>query len=110
MTAHAQPQRLRLWCSCCSRTADYDRRARIDGARVSAMPQRVRRLIKAVCRQSGVKPAIVLGARKDRFAAQPRATLAKALREMGYSYPVIGEWLGRDHSTVMTMVAGRKRP
>lgn len=110
MITQAQHHTPGLWCSCCTATKVANRVARADAERVSAMPVKVRRLIKSVCRREGINPSAVLGDRKDRFAAAPRATLAKALRGLGYSYPVIGRWLGRDHSTVMTMVAGRKRP
>jgi hypothetical protein len=43
------------------------------------------------------------------FMVEARRTVAKFLRQEGWSYPQIGEYLGRDHTTVMHLLGARRR-
>lgn len=60
-----------------------------------------RDIIRAVAHEHGLQPGDILG--RDRFGhfiAARREAMVR-LREAGFSYQRIGEFLGRDHSTVV---------
>ncbi len=67
------------------------RDAQITEARASA---------SAMARTTGVSRRVLVG--YDRDHAQVRAVIMMALRMHGYSYPVIGAAMERDHSSVMS--------
>lgn len=51
-----------------------------------------------------VSPADIMGWRRVAPVLHARYALYKALRERGWSYPAIGEFLGKHHSTVLVGV------
>lgn len=60
-----------------------------------------REIIRAVALEHGLQPRDLLG--RDRFGhfiAARREAMVR-LREAGFSYPQIGRFLGRDHSTIV---------
>jgi chromosomal replication initiation ATPase DnaA len=49
----------------------------------------------------GVTPQDLTGRKRRQFVTRARFALYKALRLRGWSYPMIGQFLGRDHATIM---------
>jgi hypothetical protein len=43
------------------------------------------------------------------FQVEARRHAARFLRAEGWSWPAIGDYLRRDHSTIMALVRGRRR-
>lgn len=61
-------------------------------------------IMNEVSRQLDLQPSeIVQKSRKLKFR-NARLILWSALREAGYSYPAIGDYTGRDHSTVSKLL------
>ncbi len=54
-----------------------------------------------VSARTGVAASDIMGRRRLRHVVQARAELVRVLRGKGWSYPAIGEKLGRDHTSVM---------
>lgn len=66
-----------------------------------------RPILARVANEAGFTVAELLkGRRQDAVDARLEAYIA--LREAGYSYPEIGRFVGRDHSTVMHALKGAK--
>ena len=58
-----------------------------------------------ICSLFRVEPEDVLGERRMQHLIKPRHLFWACLREHGkWSYPVIGDYVGRDHTTVMIAI------
>ena len=92
-----------LMCSCCSEKAtEYRNLGRVP---VRITDPRVRATIASVLLVTGLKSEVLFSKAKQPRVAQVRAIIAHRLRkELKYSFPAIGDFLGRDHSSVFTMV------
>lgn len=67
-------------------------------------------VIQALCRQAEVPVGKILRRRTGYpRLTRLRAAIARELCNAGFSYPEVGELIKRDHSTVQTLVKGRKR-
>lgn len=72
-----------------------------------AIPPRVRAIIRSAALEHGVTPADILGDSRSRKITRARWEAMEACRELvmpggdNPSFPQIGRWFGRDHSTVM---------
>lgn len=99
MTAHAQHHTPGLWCSGCAPERDEPRTGRVD-----ARHPTVRAIVARVCLEEGIKPRALFSDRRDQLVSWPRARIAEALRCEGFSFPAIGGFLGRDHSTIVYLV------
>ncbi|HYM69766.1 MAG TPA: helix-turn-helix domain-containing protein [bacterium] len=65
-------------------------------------------IARAVALRHGVKVNDVLGSRlRQRHLTAARREISHKLREIGWSYPAIGDFLHRDHTSVMNLVKGR---
>jgi chromosomal replication initiator protein len=80
------------------------------------IPHRVLQMIKAVAWDHGVSVAEILGnGRRARICAARRDAM-RAVRWMDFgdgrqpSYPQIGRWFGRDHTTVIHACQGYEPP
>ena len=60
------------------------------------------RLFRAICERYNVTSAKLTGPQRDIFKA--RAVLCWLLRRHGFSYPQIGMFLKRDHTTIINAV------
>jgi len=92
-----------LMCSCCSEKAtEYRNLGRVP---VRITDPKVRAVIASVLLATGMRSSLVFSADKSHRVAMTRAIIAHRLRkELHYSYPAIGEFLERDHSSVIAMV------
>jgi chromosomal replication initiation ATPase DnaA len=61
-------------------------------------------LLPKFCKSIGVEASEILGPRKDSITSASRNVMYYLYRKMGYSFPDIGEFMNRDHSTVMNGV------
>ena len=57
--------------------------------------------VEQICYFHGLRLDLVLGKRRDKHAVRQRRKLVYELRLRGWSYPVIGKCLGKDHSSIM---------
>jgi chromosomal replication initiator protein len=57
-----------------------------------------------VCKRFGVRFDELLGKGRHAHLAQARHVLAWLLRQRGLSYPAIGKYLNKDHTTIMSAV------
>lgn len=62
-------------------------------------------LIRRAAEEYGIRPSVVTSRSRTAAVHSARSVVAYVLRQQGMSYPRIGSLLGRDHSTVMNMVA-----
>ena len=62
------------------------------------------------CHEMGLDPAVVRGSYRHQEYVMARREIARELRTLGYSYPAIGRAINRDHSTVMSLLDGDRRP
>jgi len=56
------------------------------------------------CENTGINPCAIVGYKRSKSLSIDRALVYKYLREQGYSFPVIGETLNRDHSTIQYLL------
>lgn len=61
-----------------------------------------RRVVAEVAIATRVPPAAILGGSRRREVVQARDAVVALLRRAGWSSPMIGRVLGRDHSSVLT--------
>lgn len=66
-------------------------------------------LIQSWSRQARVRPSNILGRRRHKVLTKVRAAIASELYCAEFSYPDVGVLMRRDHSTIQTLVKGRKR-
>jgi chromosomal replication initiator protein len=77
--------------------------AKARAATTMAAPARVRAVVERVAADRKVPLADLLGRSRRTAATEARQAAYAAVREAtGASYPMIGRWFGRDHSTVLT--------
>lgn len=60
-----------------------------------------RSIVEQVARRHAIGILELMGSDRSRRLVRPRWHAYSALREAGFSYPVIGKIMNRDHSTVM---------
>lgn len=72
------------------------------------LPPRIRGIVQETCDRYGFASEIVLGSTRMRLLVDCRAAIAQRLRKDGYSTSLIGRWLGRDHSTIISLLKSRK--
>jgi len=66
--------------------------------------------VTRVCRELGYNPEAIRGPHRDLENVTPRRVVAKALRDLGWSYPRIGRGIGgRNHATIMALLGKTKR-
>lgn len=66
---------------------------------------RAKAIAATAARLHGVRPEEVFGRSRSKRCVQARAQVAKELRYgMGWTYPHIGRFLQRDHTSVMSML------
>lgn len=90
-------------------TVRHYRRPSYPQPTLSELPSRVRLIIESVCERHGVHPRDFLNKqRRCRKTAPCQFEICHILRSMNYgvkgkrpSFPQIGRWIGRDHSTVI---------
>lgn len=64
--------------------------------------QRAKEVMRAVCEYQGVDEQHLIGPKRARKLVEARQTIAWILhRKLGYTLKAVGEFLSRDHSTVM---------
>ncbi len=61
-------------------------------------------LLQEIADRHGLRPEEVLSRRRTAEVCDARLELYAALRQAGWSYPRIGTFVGRDHSTVMILL------
>jgi hypothetical protein len=74
---------------------DYSRRESI------VVPVRVRQIAAQIAASHGVPDYLIFGETLLTKVVRARHEFWRQLREAGFSYPQIGRWAGRDHSTVI---------
>ncbi len=57
----------------------------------------------------GLSAADLLGRARTKMIARARKEAMTAIYEFGFSYPEVGRMFGRDHTTVIYAVKGKKR-
>jgi len=57
-----------------------------------------------VCDKSGLTAERILGPSRDRETVRAKRLLAVDLRGMGYSYPEIGRFMRKHHTTIIHLV------
>jgi chromosomal replication initiation ATPase DnaA len=57
--------------------------------------------IEKICEAHGQVVREVLSDKRSRRLVRARCEVARFLRSKGWSYPVVGKKMGRDHSTIM---------
>ena len=62
-----------------------------------------------VARKLGHDPGWVFSPSRHRKHVQARRDVARALRECGWSYPRIGNAIGRNHASVLILLGAGKR-
>jgi chromosomal replication initiation ATPase DnaA len=62
-----------------------------------------------IAKRRGVRVKDMLGTTGSRPIFAARRELAVYLRSLGKSYPKIGELMGRDHTSIMSLVEGKYR-
>lgn len=71
--------------------------------------QRYARMVQQrIAFEHGLTVATLRGPSHDRFVVEARRSLYRHLRSMGWSYPAIGKFIGRDHTTILAAL--RPRP
>lgn len=63
-------------------------------------------IIVELCVKYEVDKCELLSKRRGALVKK-RRSIAKDLREMGYSYPAIGKLLNRHHTTIMSLLGAR---
>lgn len=63
----------------------------------------------SACDRTGLAPERILGSSRDAETVRARRLLAHDLRKMGYSYPEIGRFMGRHHTTIIHLVKNLPR-
>ena len=58
-------------------------------------------IIMAIEKKMGLKKGSLVGRKRTHAKCVGRSIFVKRMRAIGYSYPEIGEWLKRDHSTII---------
>jgi len=59
-------------------------------------------VVRDVAKRHGLKPSVIRGPRRDRYAVHARDEVVWILRQPEASYPLIGHLLNRDHSTIIS--------
>lgn len=68
------------------------------------------RRVRAILRQFGSNAIEMRGECRQRQVVQMRRVIATALREeFGWSFPHIGRYMNRDHSSIISLMGRRKR-
>lgn len=75
---------------------------------ISAMGD-YRVLIRTVADSYGIAAEAITGTSRSTRSVFGRRIVAICLREMGYSYPEIGDALKRNHTSIMRLVKGQAR-
>ena len=71
----------------------------------NVQPPTVARLFDAVLQETGIGVDAILGSSRARPVSEARKIVYAVLRErFALSYPEIGKWTGRDHTTVLAGV------
>lgn len=71
----------------------------------SVRPPRITAIIRAAADRYEVTERLVLGLCQEKPCMDARRQVARRLRDEGYSYPVIGRYLNRHHTTIMHLLA-----
>ena len=66
------------------------------------MPSRVALIVGAVCEFYGMTREQLMAKDRHKLIARARAIAMRLVRDEGYSFPEIGTYFGRDHTTVMS--------
>lgn len=66
-------------------------------------------LVAAMCKRLGYRVSEVRGASRERRFAMVRAEIVESLRLCGFSFPVIGRAINRDHATVQYLLGMCRR-
>lgn len=72
------------------------------------LPLRIKAVISEAAERNCTTPEAVVGLSQFSNIVQARTDVSKTLREMKFSYSVIGRFLNRDHSSVYHLVDRRK--
>jgi len=74
---------------------------------VSSPPARARKIIAEVAAAYELTPEDLTGRRRFKYLMEPRWLAMRRIRkELGYSYPQIGQLFNRDHSSVIWACRG----
>lgn len=68
------------------------------------MTPRVREYCRDAADQFGITPEMVMARGRRNNACAARKLVMRRLRADGFTYPQIGRWMGRHHTTVMGAV------
>lgn len=71
------------------------------------MTPRVRRYCREAAEQFGVSVDAVMHSQERKKACKARQLVMLRLRDDGFTFPQIGKWKGRHHTTVMHAVFNR---
>jgi len=72
------------------------------------LPRRIRQVLTDIAAEHNLTLAAMIEHRQFRHLVRVRRQAARRLRAMGFSYPVIGRWLGLDSSSIVHLV--KRRP
>jgi predicted transcriptional regulator len=76
----------------------------MEDGRALSPRQVIERDVLAILEEAGVVPREFESRMRERRVVRARAMVARYLRARGWSYPRIGKFMGRDHSTVMSVI------
>lgn len=69
----------------------------------------VHTIVEYVCKEFKISKRELFSRRKNKPLPEARRAVAKTLRDINWSFPKIGKALGKDHTSVITMVDDEKR-
>ena len=76
----------------------------LDHVRMMTPGERTEREVEKIIRDNGLVWRDVFSDDRRRKVVRVRAFIVRMLRARGWSYPVIGRYLGRDHSSIMHLM------
>lgn len=75
---------------------------------VSTPNWRVDEIVRRTAISYGLSVEDLLGRSRSKMIVRARKEAMKAVYELGFSYPEVGRFFGRDHTTVMYLVKWKK--
>lgn len=81
---------------------------------LAGLPSRVREVIEATALEFGLYPDVILSRRRGKLIDRARRECMKRVRAMEWrgcpdgipSFPLMGQWFDRDHTSVLIACAG----
>lgn len=76
----------------------------LEGERVVSPREVIERDVAAILEEAGIVEREFYSRMRERRVVRARAMVARYLRARGWSYPRIGKFMGRDHTTIMSVI------